>query len=365
MIAAALAALLAASAPTVDPERHAVTFTAEATGVATNTTLEFLFVGKGSDRSYEAMFELESSLEELDKAFAAAGIPRGTSLDAASCHLWPAGAELKLEPSLGDFVTSALNGREVPFERIVYTGGARENDGSLSAATNMPLAAFCFYDLPQSPILFDGAFPQGQVYGRYTCKKVCKKGEPFKFTLSWDGKTRTRKLTVDFTVENAAQELLKLKKAAENGDVEVLVRFSPWMTVREASQLAVALAQIDSPHVKLNGKDKLFYRAFLPLEKWRDRKERLVQPIELHLKDEGKIALVTIDEDWSGDTPDPKLTVHEQIMTFDSAVAAATATKNRSDTLFVYANAGERLERLYSLVDAIKRPIANWYVLSE
>ena len=81
------------------------------------------------------------------------------------------------------------------------------------------------------------------------------------------------------------------------------------MSVGDAIKLASALMQLDSPETKVNGykEGQFFYRAFLPRESWRDRKERLSQPFEVRFVD-GKPSLTVIKEDWSDpNATDPKL----------------------------------------------------------
>ena len=83
-----IAALLAAS----------LTFTATATGVGKGTPLEFVFVGKDSDRDYEAMFIVDEPLPVLCQRMEQAGLPRGRPTDQASCRLWPVGCALTFDP---------------------------------------------------------------------------------------------------------------------------------------------------------------------------------------------------------------------------------------------------------------------------
>ena len=345
---------------------RSVTFTATATGIDTSTPVEFVFAGKGSDRAYEALFELDEDVAAFARRIESAGIPRGRPLDAAACRLWPSGVPLTLEPALDKLVASRRDGTPVPLEPFVYTGGKRAPDGSPDAATNMPLAVFATYDVPQALILFDGAFPQGQVYGRYTPVETLEKGTRRTFTLSWDGETVPRRLDVTFRPGESVRALCELKKESEKGPVEVLAHFAPELTVAEAVPAAQALSLVDSPRVKVNGRDRLFYRAFLPLEKWRDRRERLVQPLEVRFAADGSVTVTEIDEDWNVAGDDPKLTPHEHAMkSVAEAAAFATASRNRSDTILLYAPAGTPLSRLYGFYDAVKRPVTNWYVYAE
>ena len=83
---------------------------------------------------------------------------------------------------------------------------------------------------------------------------------------------------------------------------------------------------------------RLFYRAFLPLVKWLDRKERLVQPFELTVGMTN--SLVHIDEDWSVEGDDPKLT--PQAISFDQV-----GKFPNTETCFIYVAPSSRLSSVY------------------
>lgn len=338
----------------------AYTFTATATGVDKNTPLEFFLVGGNSDRAYEAMFVLDEPIEDFCKNLEKAGFPRGKPINAGKCVLWPSGVTLKLEPGIENFVDTAQpDGSAVTLPGLVYTGGSRESDGKPVAAADMPAALFALYDCPQSPIQFNGSFEQSLVYGWHKAKETLKKGARRTFKLTWDEKTKPIPLKLEFTPGNQLSIVKTLQETAQKGEVDALVSFGDTLSVEEAIAAARALEVIDSPKVKINGvkAGKLFYRAFLPLVKWQERQERLNQPFELTLAD-GSEKLVYIEEDWSGDAPDPKLT--EKTISFDEAVKYP-----KTDTCFIYAGKGEKLSRIYSAMAKLKNSqVANWYIFA-
>ena len=109
--------------------------------------------------------------------------------------------------------------------------------------------------------------------------------------------------------------------------------------------------------MKINGRDphKLFYRAFLPLEKWSDRTERLVQPFELTVTNDVD-RLVYIEQDWSGDDLDPRLTPRD----IDFAKAEYFSAIH---TCFIYASRSQKLKRLYDAMNKLNNVrIDSWYV---
>ena len=238
----------------------------------------------------------------------------------------------------------------------VYTGGTRLKDGSCEANTNMPASVFSTYSLAQSPIVPNDIADQGAVYGSFAANKVLKKGERVSFTVSWDAQSKPRSLHLTVAPGNAVEVFKRLRTEAEKGEVDALVGFSDDLTVAEATAAANALATIDSARVKINGCTNIFYRSFLPLVKWLDRQERLVQPFELTLGDPDQ--LVFIEEDWSGEGEDPKLT--------PKTIPFAEAVKYpRTDTCFIFTTAETRLSRIRDAMSKLgEAKVRNWYVFT-
>ncbi len=323
-------------------------FQATATGLEKGAPVEFLFVSKGSDRDYEALFIVDESVETFCKA-----------VDGKKCILWPVGVPLSLEPKMADFIETSLPDGYSPSD-ILYTGGARDEKGALyPESSNSHCSIFALYSLAHSPLVFSGIYPQGDVYGSYTVKKALKKGEKVTFRLTWDGKTKPLQVQLDFKSGNAKENILKLKSFG-NHSLDVLAMFSGDMTVSEAKAAANALQALDSVQIKINGTNDngLFYRAFLPLVKWSDRSERLLQPFELTLGDD-KDELLYIEEDWSGESLNPKLTPKK--------ISFADAKKyKKTTTCFIYAKSDEKLSRIYEAKKQLaETSIINWYIFEK
>ena len=337
-----------------------LSFTATATGVEKGTPIEFLFAGKDTDRDYETAFLLDESVGELCARLEKAGLPRGQAPSVAEGVLWPVGCAVSLEPKISEFVETTWPDGLSPAV-FVYTGGARNEKGGLVADDDMPLAFCALYSLAQAPVVFNGIYRQGDVYGAHTARKTLEKGTRLTFVLSWDEKARLRNLDVTFTPGSAAKVLRAVQTAAEAGDVAVRADLDPALTVAEATKVAQALALVDSVRVKVNGhpKGRLFFRAFLPDAAWRDRQKRLAQPFELTVgPSAAEDTLVFVDEDWNVPGDDPKLTPRK--------IPFAEAARHlKTDTCFLYAGGETRLERLYAAMEKMKNTkIVNWYVFA-
>ena len=194
---------------------------------------------------------------------------------------------------------------------------------------------FALYNLPQSLMQFDDALDQSSTYGRFQPAVKIPKGEKRTFKFTWSGETN-------------------------GGKHEMTPDFPPEMTVGDAIKLAAALMQLDSPETKVNGfkEGQFFYRAFLPRESWRDRKERLSQPFEVRFVD-GKPPLTVIKEDWSDpNATDPKLI--ESNPSFESV-----AKDEMTDTCFIYAPKSMKLADVYAVCKLFPKTVVNWYVFGE
>lgn len=335
----------------------AFTFTAVATGVEKGAPIEFIFAGKDTDHDYESMFLLDRPIDEFCREIEKAGIPRGKPADAALCRLWPVGCKVSIEPSIDKFVNlRLLDGAQPPVP--IYTGGTRLANGRPAAQTKSPFALFATYSLAQAPIVFNGIYNQGDVYGNFTVKETLKKGARYSFKISWEKATNPKSLNLTAKPGQALDLLKSIKDASENGEVDVQVKFDGALTVGEATAVANALAEIDSVKIKINGcaDGNLFYRAFMPLVKWTDRKERLTQPFELTIGEADK--LLFIEEDWKVDGIDPKLTPKE--ISFDDA-----ANHPKVDTCFIYAQKSDTIDRILQSINRLKgTKIRNWYIFA-
>ena len=332
-----------------------LSFTATATGVGKGTPVEFVFAGRNTDRDYESMFLLEDTVDGFCAKLEQAGLPRGVPTDSMRCRLWPVGCRLKFEPSLSDYIDGKMP-EGLSESDPVYTGGTRLAGGVCDASTNMPASVFSIYSLSQSPIVYNGIYDQGAVYGSFTAGKALKKGERVLFTVSWDAETLPRTIHQTIRPGNSAEVLRLLKAESAKGELDALIGFDETLSVAEATVAANALSMIDSSRVKINGFTNIFYRAFLPLVKWLDRKERLTQPFELTLGDPDK--LVFVEEDWTVEGDDPKLTPKE--IPFEMA-----KSHPRTDTCFIFAEPKMPLSRVLRAKEKLAEAnIKNWYIFA-
>jgi len=345
--------LLAVVAPvTADKATHSVTFTAHATDVGIGTTVEFAFIGPGSDRAYEAMFVTDASAAEIAKAFDEAEIPRGKPVSQTDCRFWPVGTYVTIEPDLSQFINDTTKCDDIS---IVYTGGARTDAGIPVANSETPEAIFALYSFGQSMLMLDGTLDQSAQYGRFTCCKKLQPGERLTFKISRDDSRQicSRKLTLK---PEKIREAIESLKNDRSHSLDVLTDFSAALTVAEAQSAAKALSVVDSKAVRINGfsEGQFYYRGFLPDELWRDRNKRLMQPLEVHI-DSTNVVYTIIDEDWNVEGVDPKLTPHD--------ISLADVPKQfKGDSCLFFTKPDTKLGQVFEMMRKLPSGIRNWYV---
>lgn len=334
-------------------------FTASATGVEKGTPVEFMFAGADTDRGYETMFLLDAPISDFARDLENAGLRRGFPQDNLKCDLWPVGCTVELDPPITNFVSiTAPDG--IVFNSMIYTGGVRSEKGAPIAANDMPGSVMSFYSLPQSLFVMNGLYPQGDVYNSFQAAKELKKGEKVRFTLHWNNDSMPDEHVLVLSKTNAVETFKFIHNASAKRPIVLKIGFDESLTIAEASDLAAVLDRIDSLNVKINGivGDGFFYRAFNPPVKWRERQNRLAQPFELMLSN-STARLVFIEEDWTVEGDDPKLTPRE--------IALSDAAKYpKTDTCFIFANRNITLRRILEVRRKISaKQICNWYIFIE
>lgn len=349
-----------------DAAKRTVSFDVVSTDCGVDTEIEFLFVGPNSDHDYESMFTTVVPVSEIADAFAKAGFPLGSPMSTDGCRFWATGDEVIMEPAFTNLVKD-LRSKNQP--RMIFTGGSRNAKGEADAAKEMPEAVFALYNLSQSLILFDDFLDQSATYGRFKVAQKIPAGEKRRVTFKYVSGTSHRKETVKIGNTNLLEVANRLKAKSAGASLDVLCDFDPRTTLKSARDASRLLQMLDSAKIKINGvkEGQLYYKAYLPLEKWRDRKERLAQPPEVRFAADGSISVTEIKEDWSDENSlDPKLTPVEKRYTDARAAAdAVDAVASKVFTVFFYAAENSEIGRIFEFRKKLKTPKLNIYVFTE
>ena len=160
-----------------------------------------------------------------------------------------------------------------------------------------------------------------------------------------------------------------LKERSKLSPIDVMTDFSVEMTVKEAGECASALAMVDSRRVKFNSfaPGQFYFRAFLPLERWRERSGRLAQPPEVHLLSNGGVIVHDITEDWRDEISLEQNLVVKTTEFADLAKAGEEVSRlaDRTSTVLLFAPRDMKLGELYDFKAKVSRVASIWYVFGE
>lgn len=393
-----------------DRQRREVRLLAEAVGHRVGITAEFMLVGPLSDRAYEAVAVTVALPGDIVRAVECLGLARGGCVGSRPFRFWPCGERVEATVRRLDVPDAPARPLRVLIDDnetaaplvgeggLVFTG-ARWEGAACRADTNMPSSVMALYNAPDT--VFDVPFQVGQseVYGRLSLAEALPYGAPLEIVLRpllpADGRPRVlpmtaaaaldgERLTLTCThaegrvakVGEVAEVLTWLRAQAEAGrEPFVTVRFDDAMPLRRAADVARVFDMLDGKGIKLDGKadDGLYPKAFLPLEKWRERKDRHPQPFELHVTRaaDGALSkkLVFIEEDWTVEGLDPKLTPRDYPFAdwaeFPKLVTQTGGADSKVCLLFVYAPADLPLSTFMPGVRAVADRLNLVYVFGE
>lgn len=393
-----------------DTKAREVRLLAEAVGHRAGITAEFLLVGPLSDRAYEAVAVTVAKPGDIVRAVESLGLARGGGVGSRPFRFWPCGERMTAAVRRLDVAGAA----EKPLQTLVrdeesaepllgsgglvFTGGRWSGENCVTE-TNMPSSVISLYNEPGT--LFDVPFQVGQseVYGRLSVAEVLPCGALMEVVLRplppADGAARVWPVTVTATMagdqvkvacagvggaklfEGGLPEVLVwLRGQAEAGrDLFVTLALDDALPLRRAVDVARVFGMLEGKGIKLDGKPEegLFPKAFLPLEKWRERKERNLQPFEVHVSRAAdgavKKSLVFIEEDWSVEGLDPKLTPKEypfeQWSELPALVEKTGGPDSKINLLFVYMPADLPLGAMMPGVRAVASRLPLVYVFAE
>ena len=393
-----------------DLQKREVRLLAEAVGHRSGITAEFLLVGPLSDRAYEAAAVTVAMPSDIVRAVECVGLSRGGGVGSRPFRFWPCGERVKGTVRRLD----VANAPEKPLQSLVadkeasspllgegglvFTGGRWEDTVCLTD-TNMPSSVISLYN--EGGSVFDVPFQVGQseVYGRLSLAVEMPYGALLEIVLRplmpADGAPRVLPLTAAAALEgeqvvvtcagldgavmkraNLAETLTWLRAQADAGrEPFVTLGMDDALPLKRAIDVARVFGMLDGQGLKLDGKTErgLFARAFLPLEKWRERKDRNPQPFELHLTRETdgilKKKLIFIEEDWSVEGLDPKLTPREYPFAtweeFPKLIEKTGGPDSKVLLLFVYAPADLPLSTFMPGVRAVSKRLPLVYVFGE
>lgn len=359
--------LWARSGILADRRGRTVTLYGESTRLAPEDPVEFFLIAEPSAKDYEALIVVFASAGDVREALQAIGFSPGRPVQFSALCFWPKGERMvgtvawtneqghRCEARLEDLVWDRRTQRPLERTGLVYVGSRMvpAPDGSgrpvLAADAYDPYSIASTYN--ESDTLFDvpRAAVQGEVY-RHQVSNPHLRIPPYTWvevTLQPEY-TEGRKRVVELDLEllprpGVAERRLadiewEIRRAdhcpvgdrtmsgtlsawaemtAQGQDPFVSVRFSNDLTLGELREIARILASVEGERgirVEPPPEGQLYFKAFLPEERFRRREDRILQPWELHLdlQESGVSArLVQLREKGFGEDGRPVLDVEE------------------------------------------------------
>ena len=392
-----------------DAVRREVRLLAEAVGHTEGVTTEFILIGPMSDRAYESVAVTVAAPGDIVRAVEHLGLKRGGGVGSRPFRFWPMGERVTATVRPLDGADAAAQplqalirdeGEDAPLVGeggLVFTGGRWDGPVCLTD-TNMPGSVISLYNAGET--VFDVPFRVGQseVYGRLKLARSYPCGALLEVVLrplAADGRPRVLPLRVtaepgeggvslaargaDGAVlhrSDLAGTLAWLRARADAGrELFVTLEMDEALTLQQAAEVARTFEMLDGKGLKLDGKGDggLYAKAFLPLEKWREREGRTPQPFELHVTRNAAGAwvksLVFIEEDWRVEGLDPRLTPRafpfEEWKALPGLTARAGGAENKVQVLFVFAPREAPLQAFMPGVRALSERLPIVYVFGE
>ena len=332
-----------------DRAAHTVEFVVEATGLAAGSIAEFLVVGESSEKDYEALTVSFARAADICHALEFLGVPRGRPVKPSICQFWPRGERVKAtirqlgrDGKTGRSLLECLQDQRPQAmrpENLVYVGSCWTNAVCLADMAS-PGALISTYNEPTVVLDSPGRAPQGEVYGNLVVSAHGKfdKGVLLVMALTPDPLSNgvARVVDVSFAVQRragATGEGLALLECVTRGtepalglatndvkgaiermaalakagrDLFAAIAFDDALPVGATRDLARVFSMVEGQsglRIEAPAAGQLYYKAFLPDERWRPRLDRPTQPWELRITrgQDGvwHSTLVQILEDWS------------------------------------------------------------------
>ncbi|MBM4148817.1 MAG: hypothetical protein FJ224_07215 [Lentisphaerae bacterium] len=322
---------------------------------------EFLLVARESSRDYEAMAVSYAKPSDIHAALEFIGMKPGQPCEPEHMRFWPKGERVTVTATWQNadgkavavraeklLFDSRLNSH-IPEAGWVFTGSKRVHDPSrpgesaYEADTQDPCSIVPAYNAPGTVLDLPRRAAQGAEYGNIALNPEFKPPAGALINFAFEPERpadRPRVLDVALTVraDNAAgaAPVFDIEHAGEpdwkgrglttpeavrifanlnaaGRDPFVTVRFADDLLLRQVRPVCKLLAAIESENgirIEPPPEGRLYYRAFIPNEEFRDRNQRMAQPWELRLSSgangiTGK--LTQIIEKWPENAVRPEL----------------------------------------------------------
>jgi len=389
---------------------HTVQVYADSTGLREGDTIEYYLIGEGSSHAYEALAISFAAPAAIYEALEFVGMSPGHGVDYERLHLWPKGERVRIMVEgvaanaqfgplpLENLLWGYTKGQPAPADGFVFTGSRHvpaRGDGAklaLAAAQHAPFSIISDYNEPDTILDVPFRATKGDAYGdntvnaryeleagsllRFTMRPEYTNG--FKRVLELELQAYPRKTggtdpsDVAFTLvetgsgaTNTYADIVGLLAALaghvdSGGDPFATLDFSRSLNLRQCQTLSQVLSGIETERgirIEPPQPGALYYRAFIPDERFRERAERYMQPLELHLRIlDNRVDgyLVRIEETWGTDVHPTLKTQSFPLDFYKDLPDAIRDTGIAHPILLIYADGNIQLGALLDLIAPIR-----------
>lgn len=351
---------------------------AEYCGLRKHYETEFILLGQKSDRAYEGLMIAWDDPSTVAQAIEALGVPKGEPAHPArglpmakgerfTVHVATLGKNLDFQPletEVDDqWSTAAENllGRGFPYVGVDVVDHL------------MPASIIATFTEQTSLFGMPYFADKSAVYGSFRAKETRRMGEPVVVALRWqrlpNGQSRVRNETLTLSKATVGNETLieTLKGFADDPrDVFLTIKIDPDLLLTDLISLSKLFQMIEQEGgftMDVPPEGQLPLRAFTPNAEWLVREQRTFQPWEIELspgaeEQPAQATLCQVEEDWSGEGLEPKLTrkcyPNVTAATIASVMDEVDVTGGRIYVAFFYCQPGLRVKEVLPYAEAIK-----------
>jgi hypothetical protein len=389
----------------------------EATGLKDDEILEFLLIAGNSGHGYEALAISYAKPSDIHKALVFIGMTPGKPVNADKLQFWPKGERVVVtfeckakgfKPVRAESLAlDSSTGKPFPETGFVFVGSEMTgtNKQVYAADIGEPNSIMSTYNERTTVLDVPRQIAQGEFYGTYHPNPAIHlpTNVPLEVVLEpeyQDGTRRVLDLTLfidaksdaatqtianlQFQVRDAEKKQLNVgtdlnsavklfsSLADEGRNPFVTIRFGNALTLQAIHDVSVILSSINTEkgiHVEPPPEDGLYFKAFMPNEKLRNRNTRIAQPWELHIsRKDGKVSgtLTRVEETWKDGQARPDLKVTDYVLAApDSALETIEKMGSEMPVLLVFAAPSLTFQELMGFVKPIRTKLPTVHVFME
>ncbi|MBU0676524.1 MAG: hypothetical protein KJ626_00270 [Verrucomicrobia bacterium] len=400
-----------------DRESQTVYIWGEATGLKPHDPAEFFVVSEDSGHDYEALVVAFCRASAVHRALTYIGMRPGSPVDYLLPRFWPKGERVFMNVEWSektnaaqriaaeDLLVDSRTGQRLPRAGFVFVGSRWvQSDGQsdeldYAADIYSPHSIASDYNEPGTVLDVPRKAADHDVYGyqRPNPERILPRSQLVRIVLTPEFTNGSRRVA-DYYLEvksgsrghpryqlsddrarpvgnprsgRSLKSILE-RLRREGKDVYASIRYDPTLTIsaiQRAARTLLDLGQEELIRVEPPPAENLFFQAFLPDDKWRERSSRPSQPWELHIgghRGETSAILTRIAEHWRDDQLRPELeAVDYDVANGEAVLGILQKVGMKYRVLLVFASEHITYGELMSFLRPIIPSVPTIYVFSD